>query len=128
MFVDTIRAIARDIAALKRSYPQLAEFDPERNTSAIGLRISYAHETHRSTVRGGWRAAVPSRDPDGIWFYIDFHDAHSMSQINTQTYTGNLMFRDKKVSLLVLEGRKTKSLRPALSEILKRHGALEPTP
>jgi hypothetical protein len=51
-----------------------------------------------------------------------------MSQINTQTYTGNLTLLDMKVSILVLEGRKTRSLHPALSEILKKHGAFEPTP
>lgn len=123
-YTVAIRAIARDIAELKPAYPQLSEFDPERNLIADRLAITYQHNTHRSTARGGWAAAVPNPDPDGIWFYIDFHDPNSNDQIHTQPFTGNYGFRDMKVSFLILQGAKTKPFDGALWSILRKHGVV----
>ena len=81
---DAIRAIAKDIAALKDRYPQLADFDVDKHCQPDDLKISYGYRTHDPEHRGGWTAAVPNPDPDGIWFYIDFHDPKSMRQIHTQ--------------------------------------------
>lgn len=122
--VEAIRSIGRDIAALKPRYPQLSSFDAEQNVSPESLSISYQYKTHRSTISGGWSAHVPNPDPDGVWLYIDFHDANSRSQIHTQPFTGNFTFRNKKVSFLMLEGEKTKHLHSVIWSILNKHGVV----
>ena len=121
---EAIRSIGRDIAGLKPAYPQLAEFDAERNVHAASLLISYNHKTHRATVPGGWRAQVPNPDPDGVWFHIDFHPADSRSQLHTQPFTGRFVFRDQNVSYLMLEGTRTKSLHTAIWNILRQNGVV----
>jgi hypothetical protein len=122
VFVEAIRSIGRSIAALKPIYPQLADFDVERNVSPDHLWITYKYRTTRSKRPGGWTAQVPNPESDGVWFYVDFHDHDSTSQIHTQPFTGRFAFRDKSVSFLILEGPRTKSLQPAIWKILRQHG------
>jgi hypothetical protein len=45
VFIETIRSIGRNIAALEPSYPQLADFDVERNVSPDHLWITYKYRT-----------------------------------------------------------------------------------
>lgn len=125
---DAIRAIARDIAGLKASHPQLADFDVDKHCHPDRLSISYGYKTHEPTGRGGWTAAVPNPDPDGVWFYIDFHDPGSMRQIHTQPVVLERRRGDKRVMFLILEGEKTKALAGHIDRILARHGVTSPKP
>ncbi len=119
---DALRKIAADIAALAPEHPQLADFDVSTALNVHDLTISYDYRTHRSTARGGWTAAVPNPDPDGIWFHIDFHDPASQAQIHTQPVIEPLAWRDMRVMFLILEGEETRSVSGAIREILLRHG------
>lgn len=123
-YQQALTGIARDIASLKRSHPQLSEFFVEQNLQAKELKISYGYRTHRAT-HGGWTGGVPNPDADGIWFYIDFHDPHSTAQIHTQPVTAAICIGDKRVSFLSLEGTRTKSVSGAIHKILKKHGATD---
>src|SRR5262249_33793016 len=121
-YSEAIKAIARDIAGLKKEFPQLKDFSPTENIYLENLSVSYQFHTHRATHRGGWTAGVPNPDEDGIWFYIDFHEPNSQAQIHTQPVTPNLCLLDKKVSFLILEGNKTKPIGGRIWSILKSHG------
>src|SRR5262249_51572008 len=83
-----VRASAADIAALAPEFPQLAQFRAS-DQRMDDLRIDYDYRTHRSSIRGGWRAAAPEPDADGIWFAINFHDPDSIAQIDTQPVMPN---------------------------------------
>jgi len=123
---DAIRAIAKDIAALKGTHPQLVDFDVEKHCHPDRLVIDYDYHTHPPRHRGGWTAGVPNPDPDGVWFYIDFHDPDSMAQIHTQPVVPERRRGDKRVMFLMLQGEKTKSLSGPIEEILARHGVTGP--
>ena len=69
-----LTGIAHRIEALKKDFPHLKEFSPQKNTNLENLSISYEYHTHPAQHRGGWTSGVPNPDDDGIWFYIDFHD------------------------------------------------------
>jgi hypothetical protein len=119
-----IRDVSREISSLKGKYSQLQEFSMEENTDLEHLRITYGFRTHRSDRSGGWVSGVPNPDPDGIWFYIDLHDPDSTAQIHTQPFPGPpLVFGNKIVSFLILEGDETQSIRDDIFSIIKRHGA-----
>jgi hypothetical protein len=121
--VSVLESIARDIAALKQDHPQLQEFSIAKNTDVDNLKISYGYHTHQAESRGGWSAGVPHPDEDGIWFYIDFHDASSTAQIHTQpALPFPECIGEKRVSFLILEGTQTKKIAGAISKILKEHG------
>ena len=122
--IDYARAmqdIARDIGALKPDFPQLAGFSAA-TSSAEPLKISYGFHTHRPPASGGWSSGVPNPDSDGVWFYIDFHDADSTAQIHTQPMTAIQCIGDMRVSFLILEGDATKQLEGDIEKILRDHG------
>jgi hypothetical protein len=123
-YTEVMRAIAQDIATRASDFPQLKNFTTSRHLR--DLDINYAYHTHRSTIRGGWRAAAPEPDDDGIWFAINFHDPDSRAQIDAQPVTiFPLCIGNKRVTFLVLEGKKTKSVADSLRSILERHGVTE---
>ena len=70
----------------------------------------------------GWAGGVPNPDSDGIWFYVDLHDADSQAQIHTQPVTANLCLGKKRVSFLILEGEGTNSVAGRIHAILTAHG------
>lgn len=122
-YEDVIAAIAADIAALKGTYPQLAAFSVDEHCYRDRLIISYEYRTAwPQRTRGGWAGSVPHPDEQGVWFYIDLHDPDSTRQIHTQPVVEDLRYRDKKVMLLILEGRDTAPLGPALRRILLQRG------
>ena len=121
---EFIRGVSEDLAELKDKYPQLQEFSLTRHADLAELKISYGYRTHRAERPGGWSAAVPNPDPDGIWFYIDLHDPDSKAQIHTQPVPNSHgRVGNKSVSFLILEGSKTKPVAGEIAAILKRHGA-----
>ena len=118
--------IAAAIEQAKGAYPQLAGFSAKEHFDRQELVISYGYKTHRSKRRGGWASGVPNPDPDGVWFYVDFHDPDSQAQIHTQPWVEDLRYRDKKVMVLILEGSRTKSFALKLHQILLQHGVRRP--
>ena len=125
-YEEAIEAIARDIKELAGEFPQLREFSPGEHCDVEGLTISYGHKTHDPTGRGGWTAAVPNPDPDGIWFHIDFHPPDSTRQIHTQPVVLDRRYKDKKVMFLILEGEQTAKVSARLDEIMTTHGVTAP--
>ena len=121
-YARVMNSIARDIAALKADYPQLAQFDAA-GVDAGEPKISYAFHTHAPPRSGGWTSGVPNPDSDGVWFYIDFHDPDSTAQIHTQPVIGAQCLGVKRVSFLILEGDATRSIVGAIQKILQAHGA-----
>lgn len=117
-----IKAIAQDIAALKIEFKQLRMFSPAQDADLERLTISYSYRTHQPRHRPGWAGSVPNPNADGVWFYIDFHDRNSMAQIHTQPVTIPLCYGDKRVSFLILEGKKTRSVGERIGAILEKHG------
>lgn len=125
-YAGMIKTMAQRIEALKPFYPQLQQFSVTANVNPERLIIDYEFHTHQPSRAGGWTDGVPHPDNDGIWFYIDLHDADSMAQIHTQPITGTPMcLGNKRVTFLILEGAKTKSISSALWQILREHGAKE---
>jgi len=116
-------AIARDIETRKPDFPQLREFSAREHCDRDELVIRYAFHTHRGSG-GGWSGAVPNPDPDGVWFYIDFHDPASPRQIHTQPARQRRTLRRWAVMLLVLDGTDVPPLAPALDAILREHGVV----
>jgi D-aminopeptidase len=121
-YVDRLQAIAQDIAALKPEFTQLSEFSVSKNTRTDELEIIYGYHTHNPRHRGGWTSGVPNPDDDGIWFFIDFHDAGSTAQIHTQPIYPALRLGDKLVEFLILQGANTKSVAGRITDILIAHG------
>ena len=122
-YAATIKAIARDIAGLSTDFPQLREFSATQNVLFDRLAVDYAYRTHRYRGSGGgWRAQAPDPDDDGVWLYIDFHDADSRAHIHTQPMTPALWLGDKRVTFLLLEGDRTKPLGEPVGAILHTHG------
>jgi hypothetical protein len=120
-----LQAIARDIAKLATDFPQLKDFSPTENADIQRLALDYGYRTHQAQHRGGWTSEVPNPDDDGIWFYIDFHEPDSQAQIHTQPVVAKLCLADKRVSLLILEGKSTKSVAGRIGNILRSHGVKE---
>ena len=118
-----VERVSHDLAALKSNYPQLVEFSRSKATDIANLKIVYGFHTHRVDHPGGWTASVPNPDPDGLWFYIDVHDATSNAQIHTQPQNGSICFGTNRVSFLILEGPRTRPLGAAIWRILQKHGA-----
>jgi hypothetical protein len=121
-YARVMQQITGDIAALKSAYPQLADFDTARTFSATQLTLTYGFHTHAPEARGGWTSGVPNPDADGLWFYIDLHDADSTAQIHTQPVTGMQCIGAKRVSFLILEGEHAVPIAGAIEKILLRHG------
>ena len=122
-YASIIKAIASDIASLRTDFAQLREFSAMQNVLFDRLAVDYAYRTHRYRGSGGgWRAQAPNPDDDGVWLYIDFHNADSRAQIHTQPVTPALCLGDKRVSFLLLEGDRTKPLGERVVAILHAHG------
>ena len=123
----TLALIASDIEGLKKTYPQLKEFSSQENLDVKSLKISYAYRTHKAKPTGGWTSGVPNPDEDGIWFYIDFHNPSSVSEVHTQPMTTIIpqCLGEKVLSFLILEGSKTVSVNGAIWEILRKYGVAE---
>ena len=117
-----IRAIAQDIEDLKPEFTQLKKFSPAMCVDLKRLTISYEYRTHEPKGRAGWAGSVPNPNPDGVWFFIDIHDPDSQAQIHTQPVSLPLCIGDKRVSFLILEGKKTKSMGEKIRAILRKHG------
>jgi len=121
-YPTVIDNIGQDIAELKSAFPQLSDFSADKNVHAEQLQITYQYNTHKARHYGGWTAGVPNPDSDGIWFYLDIHDAASNAQIHTQPVTLPICLDNKRVSFLILEGDETKSIQASIWGILKNHG------
>jgi len=121
--------IARDIAALKPRFGQLAAFEPTAVRAGAGeCSLEHAYHTHPSTRRGGWAAQVPEPDPDGIWFHVGVWDPKGparLAQINTQPGFSVYALGDENVTVLMLTGAKSEALSRALWVLLRRHGVKE---
>lgn len=100
-YQDTIKIIAKEIEALKRQYPQLIDFDSDKNADPENLIISYNYKTHKPKPTVGWRGAVPEPDNKGIWFHINLHDIDSQSQIDTQPVMPYSLYIGKKLGKLI---------------------------
>ena len=123
---ETITKIAQEIESLKSQYPQLQDFSSSNNCDSATLTINYAYKTHQANRRGGWTSGVPNPDDDGLWFYIDFHSPNSQRQIHTQPMNISTYYiGQKKVTFLILEGKKTSSINASLWKILKKYGVTE---
>ncbi len=123
-YSDIIKDIAEEINLLKSKLPELEDFQIDKNVDLENLQIDYAFKTHDSQSQVGWTAGVPEPDNDGIWFYINIHDPDSMAQIDTQPGGISLCLKSKRVTFLMLKGRKTK-IGGEIDEILKKHGVVE---
>jgi hypothetical protein len=121
--VALLEAIAHDIEALAPAYPQLAGFRTATCFDATRLTIVYDFHTHPPRRAGGWAAAVPNPDSDGIWFYIDLHDPESSAQIHTQPVTPMIDVLGQRLMMLVLEGDRTAPVAGELRSILERRRA-----
>jgi hypothetical protein len=121
-YLKVLQDTAQDIESLKGEFPQLKDFVSTKVINPERLVIDYAYHTHRAERRGGWTSGVPNPDDDGVWFFIDFHEPDSRAQIHTQPLALERCLGDKRVSFLILEGKKTKSLEGRLSTVLKKHG------
>jgi hypothetical protein len=121
--------MARDIAALKPRFRQLAAFEPTAVSVRAGeCSLGHAYHTHRSTRRGGWMAQVPEPEPDGIWFHIGVWDPQGparLDQLNTQPGFSVHALGDDNVTVLILDGEKSGALTRALWSLLRRHGVAE---
>jgi hypothetical protein len=123
-YEETLTNVSCQIESLKAKFPQLVEFSSTENTNLQNLSISYAYHTHQALDQRGWISAVPNPDPDGIWFYIDFHDPDSTAQIHTQPVVETrTRLGDKTVLLLISQGNNTKSLQSTIWSILEYHVA-----
>jgi len=120
-YTRVLHDVARDIEALKSTYPQLAQFEAAKMVRAEA-ELSYGFHTHAAPKTGGWTSGVPNPDADGVWFYIDFHDPDSTAEIHTQPVIAAQCIRDKRVSLLILEGSATRSMEGEIQKILRHHG------
>jgi len=121
-YASTLCSIARSIEGMKAEYPQLAEFSAAAPCDGQTLAITYGYHTKAAPRTGGWTSGVPHPTEDGVWFFIDIHDADSMAEIHRQPMVPRYRFRDKEVQLLLLEGARTKSLHGALVKVLLDHG------
>jgi hypothetical protein len=123
-YPKVLRAIADDIASLHNKFPQLKDFSPESNIQLENLAIDYSYHTHRAQHRGGWTAGVPNPDPDGVWFYINFHSPDSTAQIDTQPVTSpeRSCLGEKRITFLILEGPESKPFAGEIWSILKKRG------
>jgi len=121
-YARVLREVAHDIAALKSEYPQLADFDPATGGNSEAAKITYQFHTHPAPRSGGWTSGVPNPDNDGLWFYIDFHDADSTLQIHTQPITAVQCLGEKRVSFLIMEGDATRRVEGTIEKILRDHG------
>jgi hypothetical protein len=128
VYESTLLQIARSIEALKAAYPQLTEFSAAAHLNREKLTITYGYRTEAAPRTGGWTSGVPSPTDEGVWFYIDVHDADSTAQIHTQPVVPRYRYGDKRVMLLLREGAGTKPLSAALVRVLLDHGvtAVEP--
>ena len=122
-YSKVLQAIARDIAGLKRDFPQLEDFSRSDHADPKELKIAYGYHTHRPQGRAGWTSGVPNPDDDGVWFYIDFHDPGSMAPIHTQPLVPKGLLGDKRVMFLILEGLEAKSVAGSIRQILMKNGA-----
>ncbi len=121
-YEETLIAIAAEIELLKTDYPQLREFKAEHHFDREALRIDYEYHTHPPQRSGGWTAAVPNPDPDGIWFHIDIHDPSSNRQIHQQPMVPTrTAIGAREAFMLSLEGTDTRSVSDRLWQIVEQH-------
>jgi hypothetical protein len=123
-YLAFIKTVAEEIAALKKTYPQLKEFSIDKHADLERLKIDFSYHTYEPQHTGGWTSGVPNPHPDGVWFYIDLHDKDSTAQIHTQPISGtSLTFGNKNICFLILEGSETDSLSGEMILIFERNGA-----
>ena len=121
---EFIKSVSKEIALLKKTFPQLKEFSTDTHVDIENSKIDYSFHTHDPVPTGGWTSGVPNPDPDGIWFYIDLHDKDSTAQIHTQPITGiSLEYMGKGICFLILEGSETQSVSGEIGSILEQNGA-----
>ena len=123
------RAIAADIEALRDEFPQLADFDADKAIVKESCTIGYTYKCHPATHVGGWTAAAPNPDPDGLWFHLGIWDEQDPeeagAQVNTQPAIPPWRIGARRVTFLILEGDETRSVAAEIFEILTRHGLVE---
>ncbi len=128
-YMQICENIAKDIESLKKKYPQLKEFDISKNLNKERCMIDYEYKCKLPTRGTGWVSQVPNPLPDGIWFYICLWDkndpSENMSQINTQPVMPKWYIKDRRVTYLILEGKKTKNVNNEILAILKKYGLKE---
>jgi len=118
--------IANDIESLKYKFPQLKEFDVASHFDRNSCKIQYEYKCHSSNLTGGWASGVPNPDSDGVWFYIGFWDENnpeeSSRQINIQPFSPVWHIKKRRVTYLILEGKNTEKINPAILDILISYG------
>ncbi len=124
-YAKILTDIKSDLADLAGEYPQLQDVSEKALLNASRLSLAYSYRTHVAQQPGGWTAGVPNPDDDGIWFYIDFHDPNSSEQIHTQPVIRALCLGPKQVSVLILEGKNTKSASGKIYSVLRNHGVTD---
>lgn len=119
-----MRTVSEEITTLKKTYPQLKEFSQDKHADMEKLKIDFSYHTYEPERAGGWTSGVPNPYPDGVWLYIDLHDKDSTAQIHTQPISGmSLVFGDKTICFLILEGSATDSISGEMISIFERNGA-----
>jgi hypothetical protein len=125
-YVEICESIAEDIELLRDTFPQLKEFTVSSNLDRESCRIEYEYKCHKPSHVGGWTSGVPNPEPDGIWLYIGIWDeddpTESSAQINTQPVSPKWHIKNRRVTCLMLEGKRTEIIYSGILDILRNHG------
>jgi hypothetical protein len=121
---EVCRRIASDIEALRARHPKLAEFRADRNRQDCTIR--YQHRCGPPTGGGGWTGAVPSPQPDGVWFYVSLWDPNDPGAANLQIHTQPVLpdwrIGARRVTFLIRDGQRPPKVADDLMAILAKHG------
>jgi hypothetical protein len=127
-YTRAITRLATGIEELKATYPQLAEFSAATALRVDPPSIGYGYHTHKPQPTGGWTSGVPHPDADGLWFHIDFHDPESKTELHTQPMVMVPMcIGQQRLTVLILEGKSTNSVKVEIWKLLRAQGAKECT-
>lgn len=119
---DAIQTIGAQIAKLKVKFPQLREFSVAQHVHSDRLTIEYDYHTHGGGHVDGISTLVPDPYDDGIWLYIDFRGPDSTLHIDDPNHVPFYCLGDQRVSVLILNGRKTKSVSETVGYFLEQQG------
>ena len=120
-FPATCHAIARELETLTKQFAQLASY---RAVDQKDCRISYKHNTLPPSGRGGgYSAGIPRPEPDGIFLYISIWDPNATDNWQLDTQPASFFtLGNRRVTIVISEGDKTKRAAGAIQAILERHG------
>jgi hypothetical protein len=116
-----VQRIGAEIAKLKGKYPQFRQFSVAQNVHSDRLTIEYDYHTHDGRHVGGISALVPDPDDDGVWLYIDFRGPDS-SLHGDPNGVPVACLGAQRVSVLILDGKKTKSVSETVWHFLDQQG------